>query len=337
MTRLLEIRSILQRFYSKYSAYIIPCVKFIMALTAFLGINLNVGAHAIVKNPLVSMGLALICAFLPWNVMVVISAILLLFNFFAVSIETMIIAGVLLLFMLLLYFSFSPGNAVILILTPLAFAFKIPYVIPVVVGLIQTPIAAIPVGCGVMIFYMIQYVKNNSMLITSAVTDSISQKIMFAVDNILKNQEIYLYIAAFALVICIVYLIRKRSWDYSWIMAVIAGAVSNMIILLIGDFVLDIQVPIFNLILGNLLAIIICTVLSFFLFNLDYSAAEYAQFEDDEYYYYVKAIPKISITSKDVKVRKINPQKRTPRRIGPGGMGKSKDARNKERILDTEN
>ena len=27
----------------------------------------------------------------------------------------------------------------------------------------------------------------------------------------------------------------------------------------------------------------------------------------DEYYYYVKAIPKISVTSRDVKIKKINP------------------------------
>ena len=39
---------------------------------------------------------------------------------------------------------------------------------------------------------------------------------------------------------------------------------------------------------------------------VDYSATEYTQFEDDDYYYYVKAIPKIKVTATDVKVKHIN-------------------------------
>jgi hypothetical protein len=33
------------------------------------------------------------------------------------------------------------------------------------------------------------------------------------------------------------------------------------------------------------------------------------QYEDDEYYYYVKAVPKITITGEDVKVKHINGKK----------------------------
>ena len=41
-------------------------------------------------------------------------------------------------------------------------------------------------------------------------------------------------------------------------------------------------------------------------FNLDYARTEKVQFEDDDYYYYVKAVPKITVTAKKVKVKKIN-------------------------------
>ncbi len=33
------------------------------------------------------------------------------------------------------------------------------------------------------------------------------------------------------------------------------------------------------------------------------------QFEDDEYYYYVKAVPKLTVTRPDVKVKRINTRK----------------------------
>ena len=36
---------------------------------------------------------------------------------------------------------------------------------------------------------------------------------------------------------------------------------------------------------------------------------EYLQYEDDDYYYYVKAVPKIAVSAPDVKVQKINARK----------------------------
>jgi hypothetical protein len=42
---------------------------------------------------------------------------------------------------------------------------------------------------------------------------------------------------------------------------------------------------------------------------VDYSRTEYVQFEDDDYYYYVKAVPKLTVSAPDVKVQKINARK----------------------------
>ena len=44
-------------------------------------------------------------------------------------------------------------------------------------------------------------------------------------------------------------------------------------------------------------------------FSVDYSRTEYVQYEDDEYYYYVKAVPKINIVNAEVKVKQINARK----------------------------
>ena len=50
-------------------------------------------------------------------------------------------------------------------------------------------------------------------------------------------------------------------------------------------------------------------IYQFFVFAVDYSRTEYTQFEDDDYYYYVKAVPKIAVSAPDVKVRRINARK----------------------------
>ena len=51
-------------------------------------------------------------------------------------------------------------------------------------------------------------------------------------------------------------------------------------------------------------------ILQFFVFSVDYSRTEHTQFEDDEYYYYVKAIPKINVTAPEMNVKRINAQRK---------------------------
>ena len=51
---------------------------------------------------------------------------------------------------------------------------------------------------------------------------------------------------------------------------------------------------------------IIGVIVQFFKTVVDYSRVENTQFEDDEYYYYVKAVPKIVMAKQQKSVRKIN-------------------------------
>ena len=58
--------------------------------------------------------------------------------------------------------------------------------------------------------------------------------------------------------------------------------------------------------LSTFVSALIVFVVQFFIFNVDYSRTENVQFEDDEYFYYVKAIPKISVKARNVNVKRIN-------------------------------
>ena len=40
--------------------------------------------------------------------------------------------------------------------------------------------------------------------------------------------------------------------------------------------------------------------------NLDYTRVEQVQFEDDNYYYYVKAVPKIMVQAQQKSVKRFN-------------------------------
>ena len=87
--------------------------------------------------------------------------------------------------------------------------------------------------------------------------------------------------------------------------------VSQDDVIVIGDIAFDIHTSYGVLIGGNILAILIGLVLEFFLFSVDYSRTEHIQYEDDEYYYYVKAVPKMSVAAPEKMVKRIN-ERRNP-------------------------
>ena len=85
-----------------------------------------------------------------------------------------------------------------------------------------------------------------------------------------------------------------------------AGSVVNIMVLLVGDLIFDINQSLISVILGTIVAFLITLILQFFVFYVDYSRTEKVQFEDDEYYYYVKAVPKVTVARPDKKVKQIN-------------------------------
>jgi len=63
------------------------------------------------------------------------------------------------------------------------------------------------------------------------------------------------------------------------------------------------------MIIGTIISAGIVYIIQFFRFSLDYTRVENVQFEDDDYYYYVKAVPKINVTVPEINVKRINSRK----------------------------
>lgn len=74
-----------------------------------------------------------------------------------------------------------------------------------------------------------------------------------------------------------------------------------------GSIALGVEISYGSLIFGNILAAIVGMILELFLFSVDYARSERLQFEDDEYYYYVTAVPKIKVAAVDKTVTRIVP------------------------------
>lgn len=313
MTGLIEFREQIKSFYIKNEVFIVPVLKFLMALVTLTVINNNIGYMPKLTNMALVAMFALICSFLPINAILLFAAIFIIGHFYAVSLPVALVALALFVIMFLLYYRLAPKEAYYVVLVPIAFVLKIPYAVPIAAGLLGTPFSAVPVSFGVIMYYLMETVKQNISIMSNSEASNMLQTYTYLIDSLINNKGMLLMVMAFLVTTIVVYVIRRQSIDYSWSIAIAIGAVTNMLILLFGDYMLNITASFFTLLLGNVVSVLIGLIIQFMAFDVDYTRTEHVQFEDDEYYYYVKAVPKVSITSKDKKIKRINTQKKTKR------------------------
>jgi hypothetical protein len=305
MTSLLELKQYIKRFYIKYETYITYIWKFLLALVSILQINGKLGYMDALTNGAIVMMASLLCAILPPNFIVVIAAVFICGHLYSLAAECALIAVIIFLLMFLLYFRFSPKDTLAVLLTPLFFFLHVPYVMPLAMGLMGTPTSVVSVAFGLIISYMIQYFSSNAASFGSDGVQEAANEFQSIIGGIIGNKEMMVMIAAFAVTLVLVYIIRRTSANYSWKIAIAAGSVALIVCILIGDIVTDSQIYIPGVIIGTIVSALLMLVLEFFAFNLDYSRVEKVQFEDDEYYYYVKAVPKTTVSTPERKVKKI--------------------------------
>lgn len=309
MSNLFVWKEQIKNLYAKYSRYVDKVLQFVLALAVFALINNNIGFMKGAANPLVTLVLAVICTFPPLTVIIVASAVLLLLHMFSVSMGVAALMAALFLIMFIFYIRFTPKQAIVILLTPIAFLLKIPVIIPIVFGLVGTPIYVVPVVFGTVVYYVADYVKSNVTVITGA--DGIVKQMMAFGQGAFQNKTMWVTAAAFVICLFVVYSLRRMSMNNSWKVAIIVGAVVNLVIVVVGDIAIDVSVAYVNLIAGSVVSVLIAFILEFFVFSVDYTRTEHMQFEDDEYYYYVKAVPKISVSAPEKTVKKINERQET--------------------------
>ena len=298
MTALLELRENLKKIYSRNEAFILPVIKFLLSFIVLSIINGKMGY------------MTKLCSFLPTGFMAFFAMMFAVLHMYALSIETAAVGLVVFLLLYLLFLRFTAKEALVVVLTPVLCMLKLPYVMPVAMGLIGTPASCVSVGCGVVVYYLLQTVITNAPTINSMGAEEATAKLRLLIDGMLGNKAMLVTIAAFAITVIVVYLIRRMSVDHSWTIAMVAGVMIEVMILLVGDLMYDTNLSIVSALLGAVVTLIACKIIEFFRFCLDYSRTEKVQFEDDEYYYYVKAVPKMTVAAPTNTVKKINTQRR---------------------------
>lgn len=306
MMMFLVLKERLKSFYGKYATLANGLIKFIYSFAALQMMGASLGFMPALKNPFLMLLLAFVCGFLPYGAIACLLALVMLAHIYAVSLEITLITAVFLLLVTLLYYGFQPGDSYWLVLAPMAFFLKIPFAVPLIAGLSAGLVSVIPVSCGVIIYYILLYVKQNAGVLTNDAAVDITQKFLQIIRALLANQTMLVMLGVCGAGILVVYLIRTLSVDYAWVIAIVMGMVAQLAVAFAGDFILDVSMPVPQLLAGAFISILIAGGYHFFVFAVDYTRTEYTRFEDDDYVYYVKAVPKVVVSKPDVRVQRIN-------------------------------
>ena len=318
MESVLELKGKLQNVYAQYSTYIDKVVRFVLAFVAFFMINREIGYMHMLANPVVALGLAVICAFLPPIFTLVAGAVLTMAHVYSVSLGMLIVTALLFVIMYVFYLRFAPKTAIVILVVVTAYIAKVPAAALVALGLLGTPAYAVPAALGTIAYYMIHQVKKSAAAIQAAKSSSFVNDMIKFAKQAVSSKEMWLMVIAGIICIILVYTIRRAAMAHAWKAASVAGALAYLIVAAAGGSVLSVKTSTTTLFVGAVVAVVTGLVLEIIFFAVDYSKCESLQFEDDEYYYYVKAVPKIQITQAERTVKTYNKKPKKAKKAKKG-------------------
>ena len=243
MTTLLEIKERIRGFCGKYEVYLIPVIKSILAFITFFEIRGRLGYMTRINSVTLLVVLALSCALLPVNAIVVIASLLVLLHLFSLSLAACAVSVLVMLVLFLLYFRFSPKKGYYAVLTPLAFIFQVPYVMPIVIGLLDdNPVSVLSMVCGVVMYYLLSGIAVNASAIAEMKEDdSIITKFSEVLNQFSGNREMIVMLAILLVTALIVWFIRRLTVDHAWTIAIATGCLLQFVLCLICD--LQLKLP----------------------------------------------------------------------------------------------
>ncbi|MDO4765310.1 MAG: hypothetical protein Q4A29_04565 [Eubacteriales bacterium] len=312
MIKLYEIKELITNVFKKYEKYIMPVIRFLFALIIVIKLNHFFGSAKVLDKTSIHLGSALLAAFLPGSWFLLLLGFMTLLQVFYISLEATLVLAVVMVAVYLLFMPMITEYSWIVILTPLLLHWNLGYLIPLVLGLVFSPITLIPMSIGIGIYRFSGYLGG----LMQVSVESGKTSMFDAPENLLgmynhlisvmtADKTSLLLIIVFSMSLLVVYYLAKVEMDYAHYIAIGVGAVFQMLTLIVGNIMWKGYLNIGAIILGLLFSVALAALFQFMRFRLDYQQAQRLQFEDDHYYYYVKAIPKLKVTKTSKEIKQI--------------------------------
>ncbi len=293
LTSLMAFRKAARQLFQKYQIIIEIIFKFIISFEAYSRIVESVDYNATLSKIVFKMGFGVAGAILPPMVTILLCMLVAVYEVFSGSPIMAVLA--LAVFVVLYCFAarFSGKFAYAIVAIPLLVKFNLHYIVALLLGMTATPLAIFPAGVGVITYYIFGAINNSMTTEKLTSMDDILALYMRFMGDIFANKEMFYVVAIFAAVIIIMWALRKLRFGFVFEITILAGGLLMIFGHVFAGKYVTMSVPTNYVVWGTIISMLLVYIVQFFHVVLDYTAVEYVQFEDDDYYYYVHAVPKL--------------------------------------------
>lgn len=310
MTFLFTVREGIKKFYQKYQIILHPIGKFLFCFAFFWSLHQTFQYSETAGNMALLVGFSFLCMWLSLGTTFFMSIAYIEMELFPALPEIGILYAVFFLVIYLLYIRFQVKSCIPILIIPIAMSVNIPYIIPIIVGLYVGTVGIVPMILGLVLYFFSIHVKEMVALLSSITdTNEYIQVYRNLFQQLFQDKKMLLMICVFAVVAGVVWGLSRSSHADIRKVSIYLSGVIGAVLFLAGGYVLEVEMTVLPIVIGFGISILIGVLLQFFKGTLDFSRVEYTQFEDDNYYYYVKAVPKVSVAQREVSVKKINTRK----------------------------
>jgi hypothetical protein len=263
--------------------------------------NEHFGYASALKSTWIVLALSLLCSFISMNAAALVLCLCLLIHMAYISLQVALVTGILLVISFILARTYQAKRMYHLVGIPLFYQLHAPFILPLEDALMGNSAEITVVISGSILSFFLRQISDNATVLadgTKTVLDIIQ-------GEVLANQLFYVYVIAMIAMFLVIYQIRIRAIHYAWILSVVYGILVEFVIMIAGYLLLGAKERIPTLVVSNLIALAIGLVINYLFQDVDYARIERLQFEDDDYNYYVTAIPKIQLAEKTLEVKRI--------------------------------
>ena len=302
MQTLFNVKNKIREVIRKYQEIIFPILRLIWCYLVFSNVHTMFHYMDLFDRKLVIFLVSVLCAVLPDPFMVFVAGAIIGTNCFVVNLEVGLAFSVVFMFMYCVYIRFFPKHAYAIFLVPICYAIGIPYMAPLIILMITGLRGAIPAAFGVALHVFSGVVQDVQIQLATAEDDTKVEVLKYFVEHFLKNREMQMLMLVFALTVVAASIVYKLSFPFSHYVALLSGVIFSVLFTIAVGAIFKETVDASAAFTGSLVGFCLCVVMELCKGVLDFKHTERVQFEDDEYYYYVKAVPKLDAPKKKKRV-----------------------------------
>ena len=306
MAKLLVLRGRIRHIYEKHYLITRGILKGIIVLICLMLLTGMFPEGYFAGRTWVFAIIAVICAFLP-DVIGIIAVV------GVVGIEVWsvspVLAGSMLLMIAIFFLLFgrkSKEQWFMLISVPSLSACHMGFSVPVVSAIFTTPSMIPALIMGIIIGFSLEGVSEYTATAQRIVGDTnVFAPLQYLINYLLSNRSFLVALIVYSFTFVVIYVIRGMNFRYAPQIAILVGSIVLYTLEMISNIIWELGLDLIQTTVLVLVTMGIAYIFQFMHISLDYHGTRKLQFEDEEYYYYVTAIPKYNVAVGDKTVTRI--------------------------------